>query len=61
MNRMMGEFGALTGGGLSNFSSMVDGAESFGAQIDAIGSLEHQMKSLPYSQSKPALPYKGSD
>jgi len=51
MNRMMGELGALTGGGLSNFSSLVDGAEGYAHQIDALGSLEYQQnKALGYNQ-----------
>ena len=56
MNRMMGEMGVITGGNVVNFSSMVDGVEGFGAQIDAIGSLEHQTKSLGYLQQKQSFP-----
>ena len=56
---MMGEFGAITGGGITNFSSMVDGAEGYGAQIDALGSLEYQdKKAIGYSQQQKALPHK---
>jgi len=56
MNRMMGEIGVISGGNITNFSSMVDGAEGFGSQIDAIGSLEHQMKGLGHPLPKQSLP-----
>jgi len=51
MNRMMGEVGALTGGGLSNFASLADGADGYAHQIDALGSLEYQQnKAIGYQQ-----------
>jgi len=50
--------GSLMGGGLSNFSAMVEGSESHAAQVDAYVQ-ERQNKAIGYQQQQ-ALGYGGN-